>query len=179
MLLFVGPHGDEHLPEDGDDVTTWAKAPDFANDPERAAAVHEAARRDRERYLTAGLACVDCRFCHASVKVETGAPTPPCNGTPRRRDGAPYFAEVRFRRQQRAGALLPEAGRQHQTRCGGGRSGGSTQRTGARVMASSFAARGANFPELLPTRGSLCTLVRSEEPRGGECRPRLQPRTAP
>ena len=76
MLLLHGVHDDEHTSRsDDDDVASWAKAPDFANDPQRAAAVHEATRRDRERYLTAGLAEVDCRFCHASVQVKKlGAP---------------------------------------------------------------------------------------------------------
>lgn len=75
MLLLHGVHDDEHRPGDPDDVPAWSKAPDFANDPARAAAVHEATRRDRERYLSAGLASVDCRFCHASVRVKKlGAP---------------------------------------------------------------------------------------------------------
>ena len=96
MLLFVAPHGDEHLPEDGDDVMTWAKAPDFANDPQRAAAVQEATRRDRERYLTAGLACVDCRFCHASVKVKKlGAPYTAVQWNAEASGRCAYFAEVR------------------------------------------------------------------------------------
>ena len=49
---------------------TWSKAPDFAADPERAAAVREASARDRERYLTSGLTPVDCRFCHVTVAVK-------------------------------------------------------------------------------------------------------------
>ena len=40
MLVLHGPHGDEHRPGDDADVATWVKAPDFANDPVRAAAVH-------------------------------------------------------------------------------------------------------------------------------------------
>jgi len=75
MLLLHGVHEDEHHARDDNDVASWAKAPDFAGDPQRAAAVHEATRRDRERYLTLGLAEVDCRFCHASVQVKKlGAP---------------------------------------------------------------------------------------------------------
>ena len=36
--------------------------------------MHEATRRDRERYLTAGLTPVDCRFCHATVAVRKLGP---------------------------------------------------------------------------------------------------------
>lgn len=75
MLLLHGVHDDGHHARDDDDLPSWAKAPDFANDPQRAAAVREATRRDRERYLTSGLAEVDCRFCHAAVQVKKlGAP---------------------------------------------------------------------------------------------------------
>lgn len=70
MLLLHGVHDEDHLPGDERDALTWSKAPDFANDPQRAAAVHEATIRDRERYLHSGLADVDCRFCHASVQVK-------------------------------------------------------------------------------------------------------------
>jgi len=96
MLLLHGPHDDEHRPSDPDDVGTWSKAPDFANDPERAAAVHEATRRDRERYLTAGLAEVDCRFCHASVKVKKlGAPYTAVQWNAAASGRCAYFAEIR------------------------------------------------------------------------------------
>ena len=53
MLLLHGPHDDDHPTTADDDVATWAKAPDFADDPDRAARVHESTRRDRERYQTA------------------------------------------------------------------------------------------------------------------------------
>ena len=56
MLQLHGIHTDEHRPANDDDAPGWAKAPDFANDPARAAAIRDATRRDRERYLTAGLA---------------------------------------------------------------------------------------------------------------------------
>ncbi|ABM15997.1 MULTISPECIES: hypothetical protein [Mycolicibacterium] len=77
MLLLHG-HDDEehehgHTPA-GDGPGSWRKAPDFASDPDRAAAVREGTRRDRERYLTAGLASVDCRFCHVSVQVKKLGP---------------------------------------------------------------------------------------------------------
>jgi len=53
---------------------SWSKAPDFASDPARAAAVHAATEADRERYLTAGLAPVSCRFCHVTVSVKKLGP---------------------------------------------------------------------------------------------------------
>ena len=96
MLLLHGVHDDEHHPGDDNDVSTWSKAPDFANDPDRAAAVHAATRRDRERYLTAGLADVDCRFCHASVKVKKlGAPYTAVQWNARAATRCAYFTEIR------------------------------------------------------------------------------------
>jgi len=78
MLLLHGLHDEVRHPGtdagDIDDAASWAKAPDFANDPARAASVHEATRRDRERYLTSGLAEIDCRFCHAAVQVKKLGP---------------------------------------------------------------------------------------------------------
>lgn len=73
MLLLHGAHEDEdHHAGAGTDspAGSWAKAPDFASDPQRAAAVREASARDRERYLTSGLVSVDCRFCHVAVQVK-------------------------------------------------------------------------------------------------------------
>ena len=78
------------------DAARWSKAPDFAGDPDRAAALHEATRRDRERYLTAGLADIDCRFCHASVKVKKlGAPYTAVQWNASAAGRCAYFAEVR------------------------------------------------------------------------------------
>jgi hypothetical protein len=75
MLRLYGAH-DDH--DDHGRVGMRARsssgAPDFASDPERAAAVREATRRDRERYLTSGLASVDCRFCHVAVQVKKLGP---------------------------------------------------------------------------------------------------------
>ena len=97
MLLLHGAHDHEHPhPGDDNDVTTWAKAPDFANDPQRARAVHEATRRDRERYLNAGLAEVDCRFCHASVRVKKlGAPHTAVQWNTESQERCAYFTEIR------------------------------------------------------------------------------------
>jgi hypothetical protein len=96
MLLLYGVHDDDHGARDDNDVTSWAKAPDFADDPARAAAVHEATRLDRERYLTSGLAEVDCRFCHASVKVKKlGAPYTAVQWNGAASSRCAYFAQVR------------------------------------------------------------------------------------
>lgn len=81
MLQLLGEgHGDsenahEAPPEvNGHSARSWRKAPDFASDPDRAAAVKEASRADRERYLNSGLTPVDCRFCHATVAVKKLGP---------------------------------------------------------------------------------------------------------
>ena len=103
----------------GDRARIWSKAPDFASDPERAAAVREATQRDRERYLTSGLVSVDCRFCHVTVAGQEARPGHTAvqwNSEASQR--CAYFAEIR----QSGGdssprQVLPEARRQHQTRC--------------------------------------------------------------
>lgn len=54
--------------------TGWAKAPAWANDPERAAQVAAATERDRRHYLAGGMSEIECRACHARVMVKkTGA----------------------------------------------------------------------------------------------------------
>ncbi|MBJ7337692.1 hypothetical protein [Mycolicibacterium sp.] len=70
MLALLGHEDDGHPAGISRASGTWSKAPDFAADPERAAAVREASARDRERYLHAGLTPVDCRFCHVTVAVK-------------------------------------------------------------------------------------------------------------
>jgi hypothetical protein len=78
MLLLHGDHHDHDEPpaRPGGDIRpeSWAKSRDFTNDPRRAAAVAEASRADRERYLTSGLQPVDCRFCHVTVAVRRLGP---------------------------------------------------------------------------------------------------------
>jgi hypothetical protein len=75
MLQLHGDHDDEgHSAGNGEGTGSWSKAPDFAADPERAAAVHAATQRDRERYLNTGLTPVDCRFCHVTVAVKKLGP---------------------------------------------------------------------------------------------------------
>jgi hypothetical protein len=77
MLLLHGVHDDEDHPhaESSPGSGSWRKAPDYANDPERAAAIRAASLADRERYLNSGLAPVDCRYCHATVAVKKLSPT--------------------------------------------------------------------------------------------------------
>ena len=77
MLLLHGVHDDdehEHRARDGDSHRSWRKAPDFASDPDRAAAVRDCTSRDRDRYLNSGLVSVDCRHCHVSVRVKKLGP---------------------------------------------------------------------------------------------------------
>lgn len=100
MLMLHGGHDHDeahgHEDDDDSDVTSWSKAPDFAGDPKRAAAVHEATRRDRERYLSAGLAEVDCRFCHVSVQVKKlGAAYTAVQWSTESQQRCAYFAEIR------------------------------------------------------------------------------------
>ena len=98
MLALHGAHDDDdhHHGDDGLGGGSWSKAPSFTSDPDRAAAVREATRRDRERYLTAGLVSVDCRFCHVSVSVKKLGPAHTSvqwNSEAARR--CAFFAEVR------------------------------------------------------------------------------------
>ncbi len=76
MLLLHGDHHDHDERPDRADHNggSWSKSTDFADDPQRAAAVAEASRADRERYLTSGLQPVDCRFCHVTVTVKRLGP---------------------------------------------------------------------------------------------------------
>lgn len=69
MLLIHGGH-DDHSGTEG----TRSRSKNAAADPRRAAALRESTHRDRERYLTAGLQPVDCRYCHVSVLVKRLGP---------------------------------------------------------------------------------------------------------
>jgi hypothetical protein len=75
MLMLHGDHhhDDEPAPAAGR-TGSWSKAPAFADDPQRAAAVRAATQADKVRYLTSGLQPVDCRFCHATVNVKRLGP---------------------------------------------------------------------------------------------------------
>jgi hypothetical protein len=75
MLMLHGDHRDhDDAPVRNGGFGSWSKSRDFANDPQRAAAVAEATRADRQRYLTSGLLPVDCRFCHVTVTVRRLGP---------------------------------------------------------------------------------------------------------
>jgi hypothetical protein len=76
MLLLHGDHHDhdERPDRSGRSSESWSKSRDFANDPQRAAAVADATRADRDRYLSSGLLPVDCRFCHVTVTVRRLGP---------------------------------------------------------------------------------------------------------
>jgi hypothetical protein len=98
MLDLHGSHDDDDHDHGGNGTSngSWSKAPDFASDPDRAAAVREATRRDRERYLNSGLVSVDCRFCHVAVSVKKLGPAHTSvqwNSEAARR--CAFFAEVR------------------------------------------------------------------------------------
>jgi hypothetical protein len=75
-MLALHGHGHDHEERPARDggSGSWAKSRDFGNDPQRAAAVAEASRADRERYLNSGLLPVDCRFCHMRVTVRRLGP---------------------------------------------------------------------------------------------------------
>jgi hypothetical protein len=75
MLALHGhDHDHDEKPARNGGSGSWAKSRDFGNDPQRAAAVSEASRADRERYLNSGLLPVDCRFCHMKVTVRRLGP---------------------------------------------------------------------------------------------------------
>jgi hypothetical protein len=99
MLMLHGDHEshDEPAPAHrGKRGRSWSKAPDFADDPQRAAEVQAATQADRARYLTSGLQPVDCRFCHATVDVKRLGPGHTAvqwNNDASQR--CAYFAEVR------------------------------------------------------------------------------------
>jgi hypothetical protein len=97
MLML---HGDHDSHDEPAPVTSrkgsWSKAPAFADDPERAAAVRAATQADKARYLTSGLQPVDCRFCHATVNVKRLGPGHTAvqwNGDASQR--CAYFTEMR------------------------------------------------------------------------------------
>lgn len=76
MLRLYGAHEDHDDHGDASKIRarSFSAAPDFASDPDRAAAVREATLRDRDRYLNSGLVSVDCRFCHVTVQVKKLGP---------------------------------------------------------------------------------------------------------
>lgn len=96
MLALHGGHDDPHPSASGKHPGSWSKAPAFANDPRRSAAVRESSRADRERYLTSGLQPVDCRFCHVTVNVKKLGPGHTAvQWNTEASQRCAYFAEVR------------------------------------------------------------------------------------
>jgi hypothetical protein len=96
MLLLHGVHDDDDHAhgEFSGGRGTWSKAPSFGD--ERADELREATARDRERYLSAGLVSVDCRFCHVAVDVKKLGPghtSVQWNSEATRR--CAYFADIR------------------------------------------------------------------------------------
>lgn len=80
----------------GGGLDSWSKSRDFSEDPRRAAAVAEASRADRERYLSSGLRPVDCRFCHVTVNVRRPGPGHTAvQWTTEASQRCAYFAEIR------------------------------------------------------------------------------------
>jgi len=95
-LLLYGAHDDDDHGSSDSEAGSWSKAPNFANDPARAAAVKEASLQDRERYLTSGLVSVDCRFCHVAVKVKKlGAAHTAVQWSTDAQERCAHFAEIR------------------------------------------------------------------------------------
>jgi hypothetical protein len=97
MLALHGGHDDhDHGHGSGEGTGSWIKAPDFASDPQRAAAVHAATAQDRQRYLSSGLTPVDCRFCHATVAVKKRGPEfTAVQWNSAASERCAYFAEIR------------------------------------------------------------------------------------
>ncbi|GAB18857.1 hypothetical protein GOEFS_068_00020 [Gordonia effusa NBRC 100432] len=74
----------------------WAKAPNFASDPARLAAVESATARDRQHYLTGGLREIECRACHAAIMVKkTGPHQTSVQWNAVAREQCPEFDQVR------------------------------------------------------------------------------------
>jgi hypothetical protein len=97
MLRLYGAHDDHDDHDDhGENTEIRSKAPNFASDPDRAAAIREATRLDRERYLTSGLVSVDCRFCHVAVQVKKLGPAhTSVQWTTEATQRCAYFTEIR------------------------------------------------------------------------------------
>ncbi|MDT5145937.1 MAG: hypothetical protein QOC58_582 [Mycobacterium sp.] len=99
MLFLHGDHDDHGPPTgepDGTAPRSWSKSRSFVDDPQRAAAIAEATRADRERYLASGLLPVDCRFCHVTVTVrKLGPGHTAVQWSSEASHRCAYFAEIR------------------------------------------------------------------------------------
>ncbi|QCB49093.1 hypothetical protein E5720_12650 [Rhodococcus sp. PAMC28707] len=74
---------------------SWAKAPDFAQDPERIEEIHAQTVRDKENYLDSSLAPVECRACGTSVLVrKNSSKQTSVQWTTRPADTCPVFRDA-------------------------------------------------------------------------------------
>ena len=134
MLLLHGDHDDHDEPTPAGTERhggSWSKSPDFANDPQRAAAVREATQR-RPRALSdlrsaAGGLPVLPR--HGHRQAARARDTPRCSGTPRHRSAARTSPRCASPAANRAHPVLPEARRQHRARGRRGLPGGGDPTT--------------------------------------------------
>ncbi|GAB36050.1 hypothetical protein [Gordonia otitidis] len=99
------------LPQrDSPALAGWSKAPDFGDDPQRRAAVHESTARDREHYLRGGMTEIECRGCHACVLVKkTSAHHTSVQWNPDARERCTELARIRA--QGGNPALVPTCSR--------------------------------------------------------------------
>jgi hypothetical protein len=98
MLRLYGAHDDHDDPGENTEIRarSFSGAPNFASDPDRAAAIREGTRLDRERYLTSGLVSIDCRFCHVAVQVKKLGPAhTSVQWTTEATQRCAYFTEIR------------------------------------------------------------------------------------
>ncbi|GGK59847.1 hypothetical protein [Nocardia camponoti] len=73
----------------------WAKAPDFADQPERRAAVEAQTSDDRRHYLDEGLTPLRCQTCSAQVLVRKASEhQTSIQWTDRPADVCPVFARL-------------------------------------------------------------------------------------
>ena len=112
ILMLHGDHDHDAEPAsspNGRNGGSWSKAPAFAEDPERAAAVRAATEADKARYLTSGLQPVDCRFCHVTVNVKRLGPGQTAtNGIPKHHSAARISPNYVRAAPQRADEVLPK-----------------------------------------------------------------------
>ncbi|GAD82735.1 hypothetical protein FEK33_17565 [Nocardia asteroides NBRC 15531] len=76
-------------------ASTWAKAPDFADQPVRQAAVRAQTTVDKQHYLDDGLTPVRCQACSAEVLVrKSSAHQTSVQWTERPDTHCPIFAQL-------------------------------------------------------------------------------------
>ncbi|GAA5048564.1 hypothetical protein [Nocardia callitridis] len=76
-------------------TASWAKAPDFADQPERRAQVRAQTVVDKTRYLDQGLTPLRCQACQAQVHVrKSSAHQTSVQWADKPADHCPFFAEL-------------------------------------------------------------------------------------